>query len=428
MDALSAAGVPAKMFSDVQPNPVEANLAAGVAAYKAGGHDGVVAFGGGSALDAGKLIALMHGQTISVFDFEDVGDWWTRADASAIAPIVALPTTSGTGSEVGRAAVVTNEKTHTKKIIFHPKMLPKVTICDPELTVGMPPHITAGTGMDAFSHALEALCVPSYHALADGIAAEGVRLVKENLVTAYKDGTNIEARAHMMAAAAAGATAFQKGLGAIHALSHPVGALYDTHHGLTNAVFAPYVLAFNRKAIEDKIKRLAAYIGLRAELPRLHGFRAGAARADRHSAHARGPEGRRRQGRPDRQDGAGGPDRRRQSGEARPPRRAHHLHARAGGEAVAPVARWSEANAEPGFRCAPSGYELLRRHQLQPDDSRYDQPDAREPHRARGLAEQHDAEQRGADRADAGPDRVGRAERQRLQCEAEQHDAHDHAA
>src|SRR3954467_3871126 len=263
LDRLSAAGVPVKVFADVQPNPVESNVAAGVAAYKAGGHDGVVAFGGGSALDAGKLIALMHGQMRSVFDFEDVGDWWMRADASVISPVVAVPTTAGTGSEVGRAAVVTNEKTHTKKIIFHPKMLPVQTICDPELTVGMPPHITAGTGMDAFSHALEALCVPSYHPLGDGIAAEGVRLVKENLLAAYKDGTNIEARAHMMAAAAAGATAFQKGLGAIHALSHPVGALYDTHHGLTNAVFAPYVLAFNRKAIEDKIKRLSAYIGLR---------------------------------------------------------------------------------------------------------------------------------------------------------------------
>ncbi|MEA2876129.1 MAG: hypothetical protein QOF14_1325 [Hyphomicrobiales bacterium] len=263
LQTLAAAGVPAKMFADVQPNPVEANVAQGVAAYKAGGHDGVVGFGGGSALDAGKLIALMHGQTRSVFDFEDVGDWWTRADANAIAPVVAVPTTAGTGSEVGRAAVVTNEKTHTKKIIFHPLMLPRVTICDPELTVGMPPHITAGTGMDAFSHGLEALCVPSYHAFADGVAAECVRLVKENLVTAYKDGTNIEARAHMMAAAAAGATAFQKGLGGIHALSHPVGSLYNTHHGLTNAVFVPYVLAFNRKAIDDKVKRLAAYIGLR---------------------------------------------------------------------------------------------------------------------------------------------------------------------
>jgi alcohol dehydrogenase class IV len=263
MQVLAAVGRPAKLFSEVQPNPVETNIAAGVAAFKAGAHDGVVAFGGGSALDAGKLIALMHGQTRPVFDFEDVGDWWTRADATAIAPIVAVPTTAGTGSEVGRAAVVTNERTHTKKIIFHPAMLPKVTICDPELTIGMPPMITAGTGMDAFSHALEAYCVPSYHALADGIAVEGVRLVKENLVAAVKDGQNIAARANMMAAAAAGATAFQKGLGAIHALSHPVGALYNTHHGLTNAVFVPYVLAFNRKAIDEKIRRLAAYIGLR---------------------------------------------------------------------------------------------------------------------------------------------------------------------
>ena len=264
MQVLAAAGTPAKLFSDVQPNPVEANIAAGVAAFKGGGHDGVVAFGGGSALDAGKLIALMHGQTRSVFDFEDVGDWWTRADARARSRRSSRCRPRRAPARRSAApAVVTNEKTHTKKIIFHPLMLPKVTICDPELTVGMPPIITAGTGMDAFSHALEALCVPSYHALADGIAVEGVRLVKENLVTAVKDGSNIEARAHMMAAAAAGATAFQKGLGAIHALSHPVGALYDTHHGLTNAVFVPYVLAFNRKAIDDKIRRLAAYIGLR---------------------------------------------------------------------------------------------------------------------------------------------------------------------
>src|SRR4051812_30539796 len=242
MQTLAAAGVPAKLFAEVQPNPVESNLAAGVAAFNAGGHDGVVAFGGGSALDAGKLIAFMHGQTRSVFDFEDVGDWWTRADASVISPVVAVPTTAGTGSEVGRAAVVTNEKTHTKKIIFHPKMLPVQTICDPELTVGMPPVITAGTGMDAFSHALEALCVPSYHALADGIAAEGVRLVKENLVAAVKDGTNIEARAHMMAAAAAGATAFQKGVGADHPPSPPGGAAYGNPHRPTQSGFLALVV------------------------------------------------------------------------------------------------------------------------------------------------------------------------------------------
>src|SRR5262245_50301837 len=202
MASLAAAGIEARLFSDIRPNPVEANVAAGVTAFKAGGHDGVIAFGGGSALDAGKLIAFMHRQTRPIWDFEDVADWWTRADAAAIAPIVAVPTTAGTGSEVGRAAVVTNEATHSKRIIFHPRMMPTVTICDPELTVGMPPIITAGTGMDAFSHCLEAYCGPFYHPLADGIAVEGVRLVKENLVRAVKDGRRLDARANMMAAAA----------------------------------------------------------------------------------------------------------------------------------------------------------------------------------------------------------------------------------
>jgi alcohol dehydrogenase class IV len=263
MDALAAARLPAKLFSDIRANPVEANLDAGLAAFRAGGHDGVVAFGGGSALDAGKLIAFMAGQERPVWDFEDVGERWMLANTDGIAPVVAVPTTAGTGSEVGRAAVLTNKTTRVKKIIFHPAMMPKVAICDPELTVGMPPAITAGTGMDALAHCLEAFCAPSYHPLADGIAAEGVRLVKDNLARAVKDGGDLEARANMMAAAAMGATAFQKGLGAIHALSHPIGALYDTHHGLTNAVLMPYVVAFNRKAIEDKIKRLAAAIGLR---------------------------------------------------------------------------------------------------------------------------------------------------------------------
>jgi alcohol dehydrogenase class IV len=257
------AGVSTELFSDIRPNPVETNIAAGVAAFRAGGHDGVVAMGGGSALDAGKLIAFMTAQTRPLWDFEDVGDWWTRANTEGIAPVVAVPTTAGTGSEVGRAAVVTNEATHVKKIIFHPRMMPKIAICDPALTVGMPALITAGTGMDALAHCLEAYCGAFYHPLADGIAAEGVRLVKENLARAVKDGNDLEARAHMMAAAAMGATAFQKGLGAIHALSHPVGALYDTHHGLTNGVFMPYVLMFNRAVIEDRIKRLAGYIGLR---------------------------------------------------------------------------------------------------------------------------------------------------------------------
>ncbi len=260
---LDAANISPELFADVRPNPVEANVQAGVAAFRAGGHDGIVALGGGSALDAGKLVAFMAGQSRPIWDFEDVGDFWKRANAAAIAPVVAVPTTAGTGSEVGRAAVVTDETIRTKKIIFHPRMLPKIAICDPELTLGMPPMLTAGTGMDAFSHCLEAYCVPSYHPLADGIAIEGMRLVSENLARAVKDGGDIGARANMMAAAVAGATAFQKGLGAIHALSHPVGALHDTHHGLTNAVFAPYVLAFNRKAVEEKIRRLSAYLGLK---------------------------------------------------------------------------------------------------------------------------------------------------------------------
>jgi alcohol dehydrogenase class IV len=246
----------------VKPNPVESNLAAGVEAFRSGGHDGVVAFGGGSGLDTGKLVAFMAGQSRPVWDFEDVGDWWTRADADRIAPIVAVPTTAGTGSEVGRAGVITDERTHTKKVIFHPKMMPKVVIADAELTVGMPPMITAGTGMDAVAHCLEAYCAEFYHPMAAGIAAEGLRLAFENLPKAFRNGNDLEARAHMMSAAAMGAAAFQKGLGAIHALSHPVGALYDTHHGMTNAVFMPYVLAFNRRAIEEKIARLAGYLGI----------------------------------------------------------------------------------------------------------------------------------------------------------------------
>jgi alcohol dehydrogenase len=263
MTKAAAASVGAPVFSAIKPNPVEANVAAGVTAYKSGRHDGVIAFGGGSALDVGKLIAFMQGQTRPVWDFEDVGDWWTRANAAGIAPVIAVPTTAGTGSEVGRAGVVTDETSHAKRIIFHPLMMPKIALCDPALTAGMPPAITAGTGMDALAHCIEAYCAPFYHPLAEGIAVEGVRLVKESLARAVKQGDDLDARANMMAAAAMGATAFQKGLGAIHALSHPVGALYDTHHGMTNAVFMPYVLAFNRKAIEERVKRLAAYIGLR---------------------------------------------------------------------------------------------------------------------------------------------------------------------
>lgn len=259
---LDEAGVKYAVFSDVKPNPVESNLNAGVQVFKDGKHDGVIASGGGSALDLGKLIAFQAGQSRDVWDFEDIGDWWTRADSNAIAPIIAVPTTAGTGSEVGRAGVLTNEATHTKKVIFHPKMLPVTVIADPELSVGMPPFITVGTGMDALAHCLEAYCAPGFHPMADGIAVEGIRLVFENLPKAYANGADIEARANLMAAASMGATAFQKGLGAIHSLSHPIGALYDTHHGMTNAVFMPYVLHHNRAAIEKRIERLANYLGI----------------------------------------------------------------------------------------------------------------------------------------------------------------------
>lgn len=262
LDILEANGLGRAIFADVDPNPNDVNLAAGVKAFKDGGHDGVVAFGGGSGLDLGKCVAFMAGQTRPVWDFEDVGDWWTRASVAGIAPIVAVPTTAGTGSEVGRASVITNSASHVKKVIFHPKFLPAVTICDPELTVGMPKVITAGTGMDAFAHCLEAYCSPFYHPMSAGIALEGMRLVKDYLPRAYKDGTDIEARANMMSAAAMGAVAFQKGLGAIHSLSHPVGAIYNTHHGMTNAVVMPPVLRFNRSAIEDRIERAAAYLGI----------------------------------------------------------------------------------------------------------------------------------------------------------------------
>jgi alcohol dehydrogenase class IV len=262
LDLMQAAGLGRAMFADVDPNPTEINLNAGVAAYKAGGHDGVIAFGGGSGLDLGKAVAFMAGQTRPVWDYEDIGDWWTRADPAAIAPIVAVPTTAGTGSEVGRASVLTNSVTHEKKIIFHPRILPSVVICDPELTVGMPRAITAGTGMDAFAHCLEAYCSPHFHPMSAGIALEGMRLVKDYLPRAYADGTDIEARGQMMAAAAMGAVAFQKGLGAIHAISHPIGAVHNTHHGTTNAVVMQPVLRFNRPAIEARIEQAAAYLGI----------------------------------------------------------------------------------------------------------------------------------------------------------------------
>jgi alcohol dehydrogenase class IV len=262
LNLLDDAGLGRAIFADVDPNPNEKNAAAGVAAYKAGNHDGVVAFGGGSGLDLGKVVAFLAGQSRPIWDFEDIDDWWTRANSDVIAPIVAVPTTAGTGSEVGRASVITNSITQQKKIIFHPKFLPTVVICDPELTVGMPKFITAGTGLDAFAHCVEAYCSPHYHPMSQGMALEGMRLVKEYLPRAYSDGTDLEARSHMMSAAAMGATAFQKGLGAIHALSHPIGAIYHTHHGTTNAVCMPAVLKFNKPAIKDTLAEAANYLSI----------------------------------------------------------------------------------------------------------------------------------------------------------------------
>jgi len=259
---LKEAGIEHAVFSKVDGNPTLKNLEDGLAAYRSGGHDGVIAFGGGSGMDVGKLVAFMSRQTRSVFDFEDREDWWTRADGDGIAPIVAVPTTAGTGSEVGRGAVVTDPADHTKKIIFHPKMLPQVVIADPELTVGLPANITAWTGMDALSHSLESWCSPFFHPLGEGIALEAMRLVKEWLPPAVEDGRNINARAFMLAASSMGAVAFQKGLGAMHAMSHPCSALRGTHHGLTNAVVMPYVLRRNLSAAEERLAALARYLDL----------------------------------------------------------------------------------------------------------------------------------------------------------------------
>jgi alcohol dehydrogenase class IV len=259
--ALSALGN-AALFGAVRGNPASSHVEAALSAYRAGGHDGVVAFGGGSALDVGKVVAFMSGQTRPLWDFEDIGDWWTRADPAGIAPIVAVPTTAGTGSEVGRAGVILNEQTHQKKIIFHPQMMPRVVISDAELTVGLPRGITAATGFDAFVHCFEAFCAPGFHPLADGVALEGMRLIHRFLPRACADGKDIEARAQMLAAASMGATAFQKGLGGVHAIAHPVGSWFNTHHGLTNAVVLPYVMVFNRGAITEKADLIARVLDL----------------------------------------------------------------------------------------------------------------------------------------------------------------------
>jgi alcohol dehydrogenase class IV len=262
LEIARGAGLAVDVFADVQPNPIAANVAAGVELFLAGSHDGVIALGGGSGLDAAKAIAFMAGQTRPIWDFEDRGDNWRRADPEGIAPVVAIPTTAGTGSEVGRAAVITNEDTRTKCIVFHPRMLPGQVIADPELTLDLPRQLTAWTGLDALSHSLEALCAPGFHPMADGIATEGLRLIHGALETAAKDGHDLRARSHMLAAASMGAVAFQKGLGAMHATAHAIGGLLDAHHGLTIAIVMPYVLRQNRPAIEATLDQLGGALGL----------------------------------------------------------------------------------------------------------------------------------------------------------------------
>lgn len=262
MELLESAGIKFALFHGNFANPQESHLNTGTSAFVDGGHDGIIAIGGGSAIDLGKLIAFMSGQTLPVWKFEDVDDNWRRADDTCIAPVIAIPTTAGTGSEVGRAAVLTNPEIPAKKIIFHPGMLPGKAIADPEMCVSMPPGITAGTGMDAFAHCLEAYCSPSYHPMCRGIALEGMRLIKENLIVAFREASNLDAWTNMMSAAIMGAVAFQRGLGAIHALSHPLGAMYGCHHGATNAVIMPHVLLFNRGAIDGQVADAANYLGI----------------------------------------------------------------------------------------------------------------------------------------------------------------------
>ena len=250
------------IFSNFTGNPIGENIEEGVEVFKKNNSDGVIAIGGGSALDVGKAVAFMSGQNRPIWDFEDIGDYWKRANGDNIAPIIAIPTTAGTGSETGRASAIINKKTGVKKIIFHPKFLPSIVILDPILTLDLSPRLTAATGMDALAHNLEAFCAPGFHPMADGIALEGINLIKTSLMTAFNDGKNIEARQNLLAASSMGSTAFQKGLGAIHSLSHPINAKFNMHHGLSNAIFMPYVLTFNKKFIEKRISIISKFIGL----------------------------------------------------------------------------------------------------------------------------------------------------------------------
>ena len=260
---LDAKDIKSNIFSNVIGNPTGSNVNEGVKIYHKNNNDGVIAFGGGSGLDVGKAIAFMSGQDLPIWEFEDIGNNWKKANNDKIAPIIAVPTTAGTGSETGRASVILNEKTGVKNIIFHPKFLPSIVILDPILTIDLPSKLTAATGMDALAHNLEAFCASGYHPMADGIALEGMRLIKKNIFKAFKDGSNVDARMNMLTAATMGSTAFQKGLGAIHSLSHPVNAINNIHHGLSNSIFMPFVLTFNKDVIEDKVIKICHYLELK---------------------------------------------------------------------------------------------------------------------------------------------------------------------
>ena len=262
LEILKNGNISVVLFSNVVGNPTGTNVDDGVKFFKKNNCDGVIAFGGGSGIDVGKAIAFMSGQKRSIWDFEDIGDYWKRADENNIAPIIAVPTTAGTGSETGRASAIINKASGVKKIIFHPKFLPSIVILDPVLTVDLSPRLTAATGMDALAHNLEAFCAPSFHPMADGIAIEGMKLIKKSLLKAVKNGSDLDARSDLLAAASMGSTAFQKGLGAIHSLSHPLNAQFNLHHGLSNAIFMPYVLSFNKNIIQNKIISICDYLGL----------------------------------------------------------------------------------------------------------------------------------------------------------------------
>ena len=263
IEHLSKGSIQFSIFTDIKGNPTGKNVSDGVLKFNADANDGVIAIGGGSALDAGKAIAFMSKQKENLWFFEDVGDNWTKAIIKDMPKVIAIPTTAGTGSETGRASLIVDEDTYTKKIIFHPSILPDLVILDPELTISLPAHLTAATGMDALAHCLEAYCSEVYHPMAHGIAIEGVRIIKNNLVDAFKDPENLFARSQMLVSSPMGSTAFQKGLGAIHSLSHPINAIHDLHHGLTNAIFMPYVIKFNQSVIEEKMERLSKYIELK---------------------------------------------------------------------------------------------------------------------------------------------------------------------